>query len=196
LRFPAGPGGDGLRAARRLLLSVAVAGTVVVTGLVAERASRLGDEGAAPPWSFEADLSLQGLRMEQVGEQGLEVSLTADRAQVVDVNRELVAQGIRAAFYREGQPAVRLAADEGRMALDGGTVRVSGREEPARLTLADGTRFTAPALVWDPATQTVRSEGGATVAGPGFSGRGAEAVADARQQTVELSGDVNVRWAP
>jgi LPS export ABC transporter protein LptC len=196
LRVPGAPGAERLRAARRVLLSVAVAGTVVVIGLVAERASRLGDTGSGPSFAFEADLSLAGLELEQVGQQGLEVRLTAEEAHVVDVNRELVAHGIQAAFFQDGQPAVRLVADDGRMALDGGTVRVSGRVDPARLTLADGTRFTAPALVWDPQTQTVRSEGGASVAGPGFTGRGAEAVADARRQTVEMSGDVHVRWGP
>lgn len=185
-----------LRAARRALLSVAVAGTVLVTGLVAERASRLGDAGSQPAWTIEADLSLTGFELEQLGDAGMEVRLSADRAQVVDVNRELVAEGIHAAFYQEGRPAVRLAAEDGRMTLDSGVVRVSGREAPARLTLADGTAVTAPALVWDPGTRTVRSEGGANLTGTGFTARSDEAEADTKAQEVRLSGDVAVRWAP
>lgn len=195
MRLP-GRAGDRLKAARRALLSVAVAGTVLVTGLVAERASRLGEAGSEPPWSIEADLSLSGFELEQVGDMGLEVRLSADRAQVVEVNRELVAEGIRAAFYQEGRPAVRLAAEDGRMTLDSGVVRVSGRQEPARLTLADGTAVTSPALVWDPASRTVRSEGGATLTGTGFTARSDRAEADTRAQRVRLSGDVTARWAP
>jgi len=188
--------GDRLKAARRLLLSVALAGTVLVTGLVAERASRLADAGSQPAWTIEADLSLTGFQLEQVGDAGLEVRLSADRAQVVEVNRELVAEGIQAAFFQDGRPAVRLAADDGRMTLDSGVVRVSGREAPARLTLADGTAVTAPALVWDPATRTVRSEGGATLAGAGFTARSDRAEAVTRDQSVRLSGDVAVQWTP
>jgi LPS export ABC transporter protein LptC len=195
LRLPGRPGGR-LKAARRALLSVAVAGTVLVAGLVAERASRLGDAGSGPAWSIEADLSLTGFELEQVGDKGLEVRLSADRAQVVEVNRELVAEGIRAAFYQEGRPAVRLAAEDGRMTLDSGVVRVSGRANPARLTLADGTAVTAPALVWDPATRTVHTEGGATLAGTGFTARSDDAEADTLDQQVRRSGDVAVRWTP
>lgn len=193
---PGLPGGARLRAARRLLLSVAVAGSVLVAGLVAERASRLGEEDGGTPWEIEADINLTGFALEQVGDRGLEMRLSADRAQMVEVNRVVVVEGIDAAFYEEGRPAVRLAADTGRMALDDGVVRVAGEARPARLTLADGTRFTAPALVWDPSARTVRSEGGAQVTGAGFSARGAEAVADTRAQEVRLTGDVAVRWAP
>lgn len=185
-----------LRAARRVLLSVAVAGTVLVAGLVAEHASRLGGGPAGPPWEIEADLSLTGLRMEQVGDAGLEVRLTADRAQVVERNRALVAEGIQVAFFEEDGRSVALTAERGDVALDGGAIRVSGRRAPARLDLSDGTIFTSPALVWDPDARTVRTEGGARISGPGFSAESDEAVADVAAQDVRLSGGVTARWTP
>jgi len=130
---PGLPGGARLRAARRLLLSVAVAGSVLVAGLVAERASRLGEEDGGTPWEIEADINLTGFALEQVGDRGLEMRLSADRAQMVEVNRVVVVEGIDAAFYEEGRPAVRLAADTGRMALDDGVVRVTGKGRKDRL---------------------------------------------------------------
>lgn len=196
------PGARGpLPALRRLLLSAAVAGTVLVAGLVIEQASRLGG-GDGAPWQIEADLSLTNFVMERVGTEGVEVRLKADRAQVLETNRRLVAQGIDVAFVgggHGGPPAgrtTRLTAERGEVQLDAGTVRVSGGKQPARLSLGDGTVFTAPALSWDPKSGTVRTQGGAAMAGAGFTARGGDAVANVAAQSVRLIGGVRVEWAP
>lgn len=203
---PRGPGPRPFGAVRRLLLSAAVAGTVLVTGLVVEQASRLrgGDVGA--PWRIEADLSLTAFEMERVGPEGVDLRLKADQAQVVETNRRLVAKGIEVAFYdKEGTHALpegaggreaRLSAAHGEVDLDAGTVRVSGNGAPARLALADGTAFSAPALEWDPKRRTVRSEGGVALTGAGFEATGGDAVAELDSQTVHLTGGVRVEWAP
>jgi LPS export ABC transporter protein LptC len=196
------PGARGpLPALRRLLLSAAVAGTVLVAGLVIEQASRFGG-GDGAPWQIEADLSLTAFVMERVGTDGVEVRLKADRAQVLETNRRLVAQGIDVAFFDGGRGGpqtgrtTRLSAERGEVELDAGTVHVSGEKAPARLALADGTVFTAPALSWDPASGTVRTEGGAAMAGAGFTAEGGDAVANIAKQYVRLIGGVRVEWAP
>lgn len=196
------PGARGpLPALRRLLLSAAVAGTVLVAGLVIEQASRLSG-GDNAPWQIEADLSLTAFVMERVGTEGVEVRLKADRAQVLETNRRLVARGIDVAFFDGGRGGpqtgrtTRLSAERGEVELDAGTVRVSGEQQPARLALADGTVFTAPALSWDPESGTVRTEGGAAMAGAGFTAEGGDAVADIAEQNVRLIDGVRVEWAP
>jgi len=202
---PRGPRPFG--AVRRLLLSAAVAGTVLVAGLVVEQASRLrsGDIGA--PWRIEADLSLTAFEMERVGPAGVDLRLKADRAEVVETNRRLVAKGIEVAFYdKEGNRAdlgsgggareVHLSAERGEVDLDSGTVRVSGESEPARLAMADGTAFSAPALAWDPKSRTVHTEGGVSLTGAGFAATGGDAVAELGTQTVHLTGGVRVEWTP
>lgn len=205
---PGGPARRPFGAVRRLLLSAAVAGTVLVTGLVAEQASRLQGEGGAP-WQIEADLSLTAFQMERVGANGVDLRLTADSAQVVETNRRLVARGIEVAFIdREhgGPPggsgggaldrSAHLSAETGMVDLDDGTVRVSGDGQPARLALADGTAFTAPALAWDPKSRTVHTEGGVAMQGAGFKATGGDAVADVENQSVQLTGGVRVEWTP
>jgi LPS export ABC transporter protein LptC len=202
---PWGPARRPFGAVRRLLLSAAVAGTVLVAGLVVEQASRFkgGDVGA--PWRIEADLSLSAFEMEKVGPDGVDARLTAEQAQVVETNRRLVARGIDVTFYnRKGTDttppsaggAAHLAAESGEVDLDSGTVRVAGDGAPARLTLADGTAFSAPALAWDPKDRTVRTEGGVALTGAGFVAKAGDATADVDTQSVQLTGGVQVEWTP
>lgn len=204
---PWGAGRRPFAAVRRLLLSAAVAGTVLVAGLVVEQASRLRGGEAQAPWRIEADLSLTAFEMERVGPEGVDLRLTADEAQVVETNRRLVAKGIEVAFYdKEGTHGLpgetasgrgaRLSAERGEVDLDAGTVRVSGDAAPARLAMADGTTFSAPALAWDPKSRTVHTEGGVSLTGAGFEAKGGEAVADVAGQTVHLTGGVRVEWTP
>jgi Lipopolysaccharide-assembly, LptC-related len=203
-------------AVRRLLLSAAVAGTVLVTGLVAEQASRLRG-GEAPPWQVQADLSLTAFEMERVGDQGVDLRLTANSAQVVETNKRLVARGIEVAFIdrdKSGPSAesgdaggtggagertgpdrsAHLSAESGEVDLNSGAIRVSGHDQPARLALADGTTFTAPALSWDPKSRTVHTEGGVAMRGAGFDAKAGDAVADVAAQSVTLSGGVRAEW--
>jgi LPS export ABC transporter protein LptC len=204
---PRGPGRGPFGTVRRLLLSAAVAGTVLVTGLVVEQASRLRGGDAGVPWRIEADLSLTAFEMERVGPEGVDLRLKADQAQVVETNRRLVAKGIEVAFYDKegthtalpegaGGREAHLSAANGEVDLDSGTVRVSGNGEPARLALADGTAFAAPALEWDPKSQTVHTEGGVSLTGAGFEATGGDAVAELGTQTVHLTGGVRVEWNP
>jgi LPS export ABC transporter protein LptC len=206
---PGGPARRPFGAVRRLLLSAAVAGTVLVAGLVVEQASRLRGGDATAPWHIEADLSLSAFEMEKVGPDGVDARLTAEQAQVLETNRRLVARGIEVTFYdREGTQAApaagagaaggaaHLVAETGEVDLDSGTVRVAGDGGPARLALADGTLFSAPALQWDPQTRTVRTEGGVSLTGAGFVAKAGDAVADVADQSVQLSGGVRVEWTP
>lgn len=204
---PGAPARRPFGAVRRLLLSAAVAGTVLVAGLVVEQASRLKGGDAAAPWRIEADLSLSAFELEKVGPDGVDARLTAEQAQVLETNRRLVARGIDVTFYdREGnhappagdagEGAAHVRAESGEVDLDSGTVRVAGDGAPARLSLADGTTFSAPALMWDPEARTVRSEGGVALTGAGFVAKAGAAVADVADQSVHLTGGVQVEWTP
>jgi len=204
---PGGPARRPFGAVRRLLLSAAVAGTVLVAGLVVEQASRLKGGDAAAPWRIEADLSLSAFELEKVGPDGVDARLTAESAQVVETNRRLVARGIDVTFYdREGthappagdvgEGAAHLSAESGEVDLDSGAVRVAGDGAPARLALADGTAFSAPALLWDPRTRIVHTEGGVSLTGAGFVAKAGDAEADVADQSVRLTGGVQVEWTP
>lgn len=179
-----------------LLLSFAVAGVVLIIGLVAERASRFdtGDGGAR--WELEADLSLSGFEMDQVSTDGIGFHMQADGAKLVELNRTLLAEGLQLVFFEAGAKALTLSAEVGEVQLDSNEVSLRGEAAPVTLTLAEGVTIQSPAMHWDPKNRTVRTQGGATVTDDRFTAQGQEAIADIDAQTVQLIGGVEVAWQP
>lgn len=179
-----------------LLFSLAVAGVVLVIGMVAERASRFdtGDGGAR--WELEADLSLSGFEMDQVGTDGVGFHMQADGAKLVELNRTLRADGLKLSFFEDGARALTLSAETGEVRLDSNEVALKGRAEPVTLALSEGVTVRSPEMHWDPQSRTVHTEGGATITDDRFTAMGKEAVADIDAQTVRLVGGVEVAWQP
>lgn len=185
-----------LKLLRRGLLSLSVAGVVLILALVAEQASRFGDSDTGLKWEIEADLSLTGFEFEQIGDGGLEMRLKAAQAKLVELHRELVADDLSLTFFEQGAESIRLIADTGKVRLDTNVVTVRGIDRPATLTLAHGPVITTQALSWDPVARTVRSDGAAHIKQAKLTARGDQAVADVTNQTIRLIGNVNVSWLP
>lgn len=174
---------------------MAVAGAVLVIGLVVQQVSRFGGPDVPREWEVEADLVLSGFRLEQVGEEGRTLQLQARRAKLVELNRRLLAEGLDVAFYEHGSEAVRLTAATGEVALDTERVTVRGNAAPATLALASGITVRAPELTWEPDSRTVHSTGEAAIDGASFRARGREARARVDEQVLELEGSVSVTWS-
>ncbi len=179
---------------RRGLSTLAAVGVVVVIGLVAHRASQFADDGEAAHWRIASDISLSGFQLDQVGKDGMELRLKADSAQLLEDQQRLDASGLDLTVFDKGVPAMTLIADNGELSLDNGAITVRGVDRPATLTVADGPTVTAPALSWDPDTQTVESLGAATIFEQGFTATGAKAVATLNDERIQLSGGVEVSW--
>ncbi|MBI5137650.1 MAG: LPS export ABC transporter periplasmic protein LptC [Nitrospirae bacterium] len=179
---------------RRLLLTAATLGLVVIVGLVAQRAALLGQGDDSAEWRIEADVALTGFRLDQVGEEGMELRLSAAGARLTEEARRVDAEGLDLIVFKDGLEALRLTADRGDLELDSGTISVRGDGAPATLTVAGGPTVTAPAMIWNPDDRTVRTQGGAAITGQGLLATGATAVASLADESVRLSGTVEVTW--
>ena len=179
---------------RRGLLTVSAVGVVVILGLVAQRASTFGDDANPVRWRIEADISLTGFKLDQVGEDGMELRLAADNAKLLEKNQRLDATGLDLEVFKNGVTALTLSADTGTLDLEDGTITVAGNEQPATLTVTDGPTVTAPAMTWQPTLREVTTSGRATVADQGLIATGDTAIASLADETVRMRGNVAVTW--
>lgn len=188
-----------INAIRRALLALAAFGAVLVIGLVAEQVARVG--GGMPVTSdlgLEADLTLSGFRMEEVGPEGPLVALSARTARLLEENRRITAEGLNVTFFDHGVEAARLSARSGEVSMDGGQVTVHGTAaNPARMDLlTSGLSVQSVSLDWDPEQRIVHSAAATTLRQDGLVATGRSLSADVDAQTVTLSDGVEVQWAP
>jgi LPS export ABC transporter protein LptC len=179
---------------QRGLLTVSAVGVVVIVGLVAQQASNFGDVADPVHWRIEADISLTGFKLDQVGVDGMELRLTADNAKLLEKNQRLDATGLNLEVFKKGVSALTLSADTGTLDLRDGTITVVGNDRPATLSVADGPTVTAPAMTWQPALREVTTDGRATVASQGLVATGDTAIASLADETVRMRGNVTVTW--
>ncbi len=187
---------SGVTLIRRGLMSVVVAGGVLVMGLVAERAILSSEDAPALSWDVAADVRLSGFDLQQVGIDGPELAVKAHEARLLEAEQTVLATGLDVLVYDKGQQAARLVAERGEVQLQGQQITVYGDTTPARLTVTDGPTLSSPSLHWNPDTRMVTTNGGATVHQPGFSATGGDAVVQVDQQTVQMHGGVQVVWNP
>jgi len=176
-------------------MSVAALGLVVIIGLVAQRASNFGPDPDPVRWHIDADVSLTGFRLDQVGEGGMELRLNAEQANLKNDTQLLDAKGLDLSVYQDGVTALTLHAERGNLALDDGTITVYGNDNaPTTLTVTDGPTVTAPAMTWHPKKRQVTTQGGATIVEGRLTATGDQAVASLNEEQVEMDGNVAVVW--
>lgn len=179
---------------RRSLSTLATVGMVVIIGLVVQQASRFSDDDEPARWRIEADISLSGFQLDQVGDDGMELRLKAADAKLLEDEQRLNAKGLDLTVFKKGSEAMTLTADTGELGLEHGEITVRGVDRPATLTVLGGPTVTAPALAWDPRARVVESIGAAAITQEGFSATGDKAVADLNDERVHLLGGVEVAW--
>jgi len=184
-----------LRFIRRGLLSIAALGLVVIIGLVAQRAAHFGPAPEPIQWHIDADVSLTGFRLDQVGEAGMELRLDAGKANLRNDTQRLNVDGLDLTVYQEGAASLTLRADHGNLALEDGTITVHGHDDtPTTLTVTDGPTVTAPTMIWHPKAQQVTTKGGATIVDGRLTATGDQAVATLNEERVQMDGNVAVVW--
>ncbi len=180
---------------RRGLSTLAAVGVVVIVGLVSQQASRFADEDGPARWRIEADISLTGFQLDQVGADGMELRLKADSAKLLEEAQRLDATGLDLTVFKQGKAAMTLTADRGELGLESGAVSVHGLpDRPATLSVMNGPTVTAPRLDWNPDRRTVESIGAAAIRQQGFIATGNKALAHLADERVQLLGDVRVIW--
>lgn len=183
---------------RRALLALGAFGAVLVVGLVAEQVARVGGVPASTSLELEADLTLSGFRMEEVGPEGPVLALSARTARMLEENRRITTEGLSVTFFEKGAEAAHLTAREGEVSMDGGEVTVRGTPgNPARMDLvASGLSVQALTLAWNPEAREVSATRSATVRQDGLVATGRTLTANVDAQTVILGDGVEVQWAP